>query len=135
MSNDLQNHAVAGLADLRDAALRIDWIYVGDWIERARRTIESCEASCEEKLKEVIGVCGGLSRGEWDRSLVDVGGLPYFAIFDVPIALYRYCETLDLESQRLGFVREQIGRLLRAREFHKAEQDAAGQPATRPESK
>lgn len=75
----------------------------------------------EEKLKQVISVCGGLSRGEWDRSLVDRGGLPYKALFDVPLALYRYCATLDLDSRNMEFVRVQIRRYRRSRECHNAE--------------
>ena len=110
MSNILQQQAVQGLAELHDAALRIDWSYVAEWIMRAKNTIESDHSTGEENLQEVIGVCSGLSRGEWDRSLVDPGGLPYRSLFEIPLILYRYCEALELEPQRLRFVRDQIER-------------------------
>jgi hypothetical protein len=124
MEKNLQSDALVALASLIEAARQSNSTYVADWIERAKQTIESPHSTADEKLNEAIGVSGGLSRGEWDRLLVDSGGLSYFSTFEVPIAVYQYCATLELESSRLEFVREQIERLQRAFGFHRARIEA-----------
>ncbi|MCX6866593.1 MAG: hypothetical protein NTV46_10330 [Verrucomicrobia bacterium] len=133
MEKNLQIDALIALGSLIEAAHRCNSPYVADQIDRAKKAIENPHTTADEKLNEAIGVSGGLSRGEWDRLLVDLGGLPYFSTFEVPISVYQYCATLELESSRLEFVREQIERLQRALEFHrariKAEQGVAHQRA------
>jgi hypothetical protein len=128
MEKNPQSDALVALSSLIEAANKCNSPYVADWIERAKRAIESPYSTADEKLNEAIGVSGGLSRGEWDRLLVDAGGLPYFSIFEVPIAVYQYCATMELEPSRLEFVREQIVRLKRALEFHRVRIIAESDP-------
>jgi len=119
--------AVAAMSRMITAARKFPSGKVPDWMNDADAVIKNDNPDPAQLAKKVQTVMISLCRGEWDRSLVEIGNLAYLDIFRVPIVLLEYCETLNLDPNLRRSIESHLIRERRALEMSKErEQVGAG---------
>ena len=124
-----KKHAIEAMAKMVTAARNLPSGRPPDWMTQAESVIRSNASNPDQVRKATQLVMTSLCRGEWDRSLVELGGLAYLDIFRIPIALLEYCNALELDPDDRRIVEAQLTKECQALQMSKErEQGADGKP-------